>query len=71
MNTNQPTPPQQTFGQSLDHVRKTLNDNPDVAHSYHDNIACCGLDEGLEPPIANKIATRVMKLVFNVDTRRP
>ena len=61
-----------TFGEHFDAVRKFLADEPhhDHALAIHDNIACCSLDEGIEHPIANKIASRVMKLLFNVDTRR-
>jgi hypothetical protein len=41
---------------------------PDYAHTWQANIACCALDEGVSADIANKIADRFMKLAFGVCT---
>jgi hypothetical protein len=69
--TNTPSCEGLTFRQFIDVVQKAMQDYRDFAYVWHDNIACTALDEGIEHPIANKIATRVMELLFNVDTRRP
>ena len=45
--------------------------DPGFAWSWHCNVACCVMDEGVNHVTANRAAARFMKLAFGVDTSRP
>ena len=53
---------------ALYNLRQAFEKDHDYAWSWHCNIACCAMDEGILHPEANRIASRVMKIVFDVDT---
>lgn len=47
---------------------KALCADPAWAWSYHCNLACAAMDEGLKPAAANRAAARFMKAAFGIDT---
>jgi hypothetical protein len=52
-------------------LKKAICEDQDYARTWHDNLACCAMDEGISHSVANRIATRIMKLTFEVDTHGP
>ena len=42
--------------------------DPEYAYSWHCNVACAAMDEGVDHETANKIATRFMSIAFQVKT---
>ena len=61
--------------EAMDATKKAMvADNPSkggsYAHSWHCNIAVCAIDEGIDHATANKIASRFMKLAFDVETKQ-
>lgn len=51
-------------------LRNALQVDEHYAQGWHDNLACAAMDEGVDSPTAQKIATRFMKNCFNVNTRQ-
>lgn len=49
-------------------LKAAIQDDPGYAWSWHCNVTCCAMDEGVEHDAANRIAARFMKLAFDVDT---
>ena len=43
-----------------------MREDPDYAWSWHCNLACCAMDEGLDREAANRAAERFMALAFNI-----
>ena len=60
-----------TVAVALDDLNDAFVSDPSYVNSWHDNIACCGLDEGLEHGVANRVATRIMRHCFGVETKNP
>ena len=56
---------------ALDVLKNAMLTDYECAWSWHCNIVCCAMDEGVEHGTANRIAGRFMKLAFGVDTSRP
>jgi len=52
----------------MDFVGEMVRQDDMYAWSWHANLACCGLDEGLDHEKSNRIAARFMQLLFGVDT---
>lgn len=50
-------------------LKKALKDNPDLAYSWHCNLACAMMDTGITHVQANAAANRFMHNAFNVETR--
>lgn len=53
---------------AFDALKRALQSDADYAGGWHDNLACAAMDEGVDSPTANKIATRFMKNCFDVVT---
>jgi|SRR5580704_6089067 hypothetical protein len=49
-------------------LRIALAADPDYARTWHDNLACCVMDEGVPHDVANRAAARFMRLAFKVKT---
>lgn len=60
-----------TSKEAMDHLRQAFQKHSDYAMSWHRNLACCALDEGVDHKTANLIASRFMKLAFEVVTEEP
>lgn len=56
---------------ALESLKAAMREDQQYANSWHDNIACCALDEGAAHATANNIASRFMKLAFDVETHSP
>lgn len=65
-----PTPKSIAPKQALETLEKAFQDDYGYAWSWHCNIACCALDEGVDHAVANAIADRFMQLAFHVDTSK-
>ena len=52
-------------------IEEKLADDSELAHGWHDNVACCIMDEGIPHGAANRAASRVMAHLFGVTTSRP
>jgi hypothetical protein len=50
-------------------VKQAMVDDPDYAHGWHANLACCAKDEGVNHEAAQNIASRFMKLAFDINTK--
>lgn len=46
-----------------------IGEDSDLAWTWHCNIACCVMDEGIPHAVANEAAARFMKLAFDVDVK--
>lgn len=55
----------------LAELSTALKDDPGFAWSWHCNVAMCVMDEGGDYAMANKAASRFMKLAFDVETESP
>ena len=55
-------------GPALEALKKALQSDYEFAWSWHCNLACCAMDEGIDHDSANIIAQRIMQFVFQVDT---
>ncbi len=53
---------------AVDALRRHFIRDPDFAHTWHANIACAAMDEGLDPKRANQAASRFMFSAFCVRT---
>jgi len=51
-------------------LKEALAADADYARGWHDNLACCAMDEGVGWEMAQAIAARFMRLAFDVDTSR-
>jgi hypothetical protein len=51
-------------------LEKAIHNDPDYAWSWHCNIACAAMDEGLERVAANRAAARFMYAAFDCDTTK-
>jgi hypothetical protein len=49
-------------------LRAAIQADPGYAWSWHCNVACSAMDEGLDHPAANRAAARFMFVCFGVDT---
>ena len=47
-------------------LSEAMLEDPDYAWSWHCNLACCAMDEGLDHEAANRAAERFMALAFNI-----
>jgi dihydroorotate dehydrogenase len=52
----------------IEELTKMIQQDTGYAWTWHCNISCCAMDEGMEHASANKVAARFMKLAFDVDT---
>lgn len=50
-------------------VRRCMQKDFELAWSWHCNIACAIMDEGITHGVANAAAARFMLMAFAVDTR--
>lgn len=57
-----------TLSAAHDAMKAFLGVDPDLAWTWHCNIACCAMDEGMDHDKAQRVAERFMKLAFDVDT---
>lgn len=58
--------------QALTRLKEAMQTNQEYADSWHDNIACCIVDTSTtNHSSANKIASRIMKQLFGVETKIP
>jgi len=48
--------------------KQALQADPEWAWTYHCNLACAAMDEGMRGPAANRAAARFMKAAFGIDT---
>mgnify|MGYP003966936973 CR=1 FL=1 len=60
--------PDNPIANALAVLRDAFQTDADYARAWHDNLACCVMDEGVSHAVANKAAARFMKLAFDVDT---
>jgi len=51
-------------------VKAAMQSDDDYAWSWHCNVACAAMDEGVDHKTAQKIAARFMGWAFQVDTER-
>jgi hypothetical protein len=51
-------------------LKSAMSEYPDYARGWHDNIAVCAQDAGLEYNASQKAAAAFMKLCFGVDTAK-
>ena len=51
--------------------KKSLQNDPMYAWTWHCNIAMTAYDKGVDHKTANKIAHNFMKLAFDVETKEP
>lgn len=58
-----------TIQQAMERLTLAIQEEPDYAQGWHDNIAVAAQDAGTTYKVANDGASRFMKLAFNVDTR--
>lgn len=49
-------------------LSRAMRNDDDYARAWHDNLACCALDEGVDHATAQRIAVRAMQVAFKVDT---
>ena len=56
---------------AMDSLKVHFANDEGYAWSWHCNIAMACYDEGVDREIANKIASRFMKLAFSVETKEP
>lgn len=56
--------------QAIDTLSMEMKNDPEYAWSWHCNIACSSLDEGLDIAASNRAAARFMKTAFGVDTSK-
>lgn len=52
---------------SFNRLKSQLKADPEMAFSWHCNIACCFMDEGGSRETANRAAARFMQHAFGVD----
>ena len=57
--------------EAMTHLSQAMKDDPSYAWSWHCNIACLLLDEGIAHNRANDRASGFMKLAFGVETKAP
>lgn len=57
--------------EAVETLKAAFAADQDYANSWHDNIACCVMDAGLNHERANDAASRFMKLAFDVKTENP
>lgn len=48
-----------------------IRQDPEYAWSWHCVAACAALDEHIDHDTANRIASRVMRTMFDVETQHP
>lgn len=53
---------------ALSFLRHRMKEDSSIARTWHDNIAVCAKDEGVEDEAAQRIASRFMTLAFGVKT---
>jgi hypothetical protein len=53
---------------SLANLKFAMSDDPDYAWSWHCNLACSMMNEGILHEVANRAAARFMETAFGVDT---
>lgn len=51
-------------------LRRKIQDDPDYAQGWHDGLARVAADEGVDSRVAQRIASRLMNDLFDVDTRQ-
>lgn len=56
--------------EALEVLKKTMQNDPSYARSWHDNIAVMMQDAGCEYEVSNDGAARFMKLAFGIDTTK-
>ena len=56
--------------EAFDTIKKSIQDDPAYAWSWHCNITMMVKDSGVSHKISNEAAARFMDLAFNVDTRK-
>lgn len=54
---------------ALQTMRKVMQNDLEIAWSWHCNIACAIMEEGIIHGVANAAAARFMLMAFQVDTR--
>jgi len=54
----------------LNTLVEAMEADPDYAHTWHCNVACCCMDAGASHDVANDAASRFMKLAFNIETKQ-
>lgn len=47
-------------------LSEAMLEDPSYAWSWHCNLACCAMDEGLDHESANRAAERFMARAFNI-----
>jgi dihydroorotate dehydrogenase len=60
----------QTHKQAIKILREAFEADPHFAHVWHCNIACPIMDAGASHEVANDAASRIMKLLFNIETNK-
>lgn len=48
-------------------VKRAMQRNPDLAHSWHQMIICCVMAEEVSHSTAHRIASRIMLTAFDVE----
>jgi hypothetical protein len=69
-----PTPPDNPIvsaAASMASLKDAFQRDSGYAWSWHCNLACCAMDEGMEHGAANRAAARFMKLAFGVESKEP
>lgn len=59
-----------TAARAFADLKAAMQEDPGYAWSWHCNIACTTMDEGLDHAAANRAAARFMALCFDVDTSK-
>lgn len=54
---------------ALNKLKETMQDDAEYAWGWHCNIAVAMQDDGISHKLSNKITTRIMKTLFEVDTK--
>ncbi len=60
-----------TTTKAMDVIRQAMQDDPSYAWTWHCNIACLLLDEGVPSDRADARASSFMKLAFDIKTKAP
>lgn len=64
-------PPSNPVSESLLVMKEAFKSDSHFAEAWHDNVAVQAIDCGVDHALANKIASRVMRHLFDVDTTGP
>jgi hypothetical protein len=64
-------PTELTTAEAMNVIRQAMREDPGYAWTWHCNIACLLLDEGVAHDRANDRASGFMKLAFDVETKAP